>query len=592
MLLKSVYIKGFRNFKEVTCNFDKHSLIIGANDVGKTNLIHALRLLLDKGISDYDAELNETDFYAYEETKEVVIRAYFEDVTEGCVTARLGEYISDDSKLVIQYNATLNAGKVEYVYHIGRSDDPKDLQAKENAFYRKYVNLKYISSRRDFWSYINKTKSLLLTQAKADRDEATITTDDALYADIEDKLKYVDEHIPQLSYVKNATEQINTELNKLSIHNQEQKIVFDTSSTDIDRVISTVSLASKHDDKKMLIGGEGRINQIYLSLWASQNQQTAISNEVCIICVEEPEAYLHPHQQRELAVYLGRTLNGQTILTSHSPFIASEFSPNSIIRLYKDKESDNSTQVASDGCSEVIGKGFEDFGYRMSVIPAEAFFADYAVLVEGPSELTFYKTLAKKIDINLDRLNISVLDVAGVGFDVYVSILDALGIDWTMRTDNDVMKIPYHDSYRYAGIERGLDRLEASFDLSDSLQKRINALKPKIHGFDRANEPQATKDAARELIKILDDYDIFIAQDDLENNMLNSPLRNSLKKFYDTDNNMSDGEIVEKMKEHKAINMYEYLKKHKESLVLLKDDALALPMVRAKERIEEQYGTY
>ena len=78
----------------------------------------------------------------------------------------------------------------------------------------------------------------------------------------------------------------------------------------------------------------------------------------------------------------------------------------------------------------------------------------------------------------------------------------------------------------------------------------------------------------------------------LENDMLNSPLRDSLKKFYDEKSEMTDAEIVEKMKEHKAINMYDYLKKHKDSLALLKDDALALPLVRAKERIEEQYGSY
>ena len=127
MQLKTLYIKGFRNFKEVTCNFDKHSLIIGANDVGKTNLIHALRILLDKGMSDYDVELKDSDFYAFEETTEVVIRAYFEEVTEGCVVGRLGEYISDDSKKVVQYTATLKDGKVEYLYHIGRSDKDLDL---------------------------------------------------------------------------------------------------------------------------------------------------------------------------------------------------------------------------------------------------------------------------------------------------------------------------------------------------------------------------------------------------------------------------------------------------------------------------------
>ena len=53
MLLQKIYIKGYRNFKEVTVNLNKNSLVIGANDVGKTNLIHAMRLLLDKGFSDY-----------------------------------------------------------------------------------------------------------------------------------------------------------------------------------------------------------------------------------------------------------------------------------------------------------------------------------------------------------------------------------------------------------------------------------------------------------------------------------------------------------------------------------------------------------
>lgn len=68
MRLKTLYIKGFRNFKEATINFNNQSLIIGANDVGKTNLLYALRILLDRGFSDLDLELKESDFYVYEET--------------------------------------------------------------------------------------------------------------------------------------------------------------------------------------------------------------------------------------------------------------------------------------------------------------------------------------------------------------------------------------------------------------------------------------------------------------------------------------------------------------------------------------------
>ena len=588
MILKKSYIKGFRNFKEVTVNFNEHSLMIGANDVGKTNLIYALRLLLDRSFSDYDYELTESDFFAYEETREIVIRAYFENITEDCILARLPGKISDDGKLVLQYTASIDKGKVEYQFYCGKSDSEDDLKDIDSPFYRKYLNLKYISSRREFWSYINKTKKELLLQAKGSRSTDIIEADDTLYSEIEQKLQEVDSKIPQLSYVKNATEQLNKELDKLSIHNREQQIVFDTASTDVDRVIQNVSVTSKYGDKKLIIGGEGRINQIYLSLWASQNQLTEISNEVSIICIEEPEAYLHPHQQREVATYLGRTLQGQVILSSHSPYIVSEFSPNSIIRLYKQNTHD--TSVASNGCSEVIAEGIDDFGYRMSVIPAEAFFSDCVILVEGPSEMVFYKTLAKQIEIELDRLNISVLSVDGVSFPTYMKILNAMQIYWISRTDNDIMKVPRKDEYRYAGIERSISFYLDFCHHEDADVKVIDSEREYLRFADKNNIPQKSKNAAKKIVELLTEQDVLLAKQGLEEDLYNSPIQEELKEFYGKE--LTYEEVINKMKEHKAINMYDFLKKHKTCLKKLKNDALALPLVLAKEYIESQYGSY
>lgn len=588
MQLKTLYIKGFRNFKEVTVNFNEHSLMIGANDVGKTNLIYALRLLLDRSFSDYDYELTESDFFAYEETREIVIRAYFENITEDCILARLPGKISDDGKLVLQYMASIDNGKVEYQFYCGKSDSEDDLKDIDSPFYRKYLNLKYISSRREFWSYINKTKKELLLQAKGNRSTDIIEADDTLYSEIEQKLQEVDSKIPQLSYVKNATEQLNKELDKLSIHNREQQIVFDTASTDVDRVIQNVSVTSKYGDKKLNIGGEGRINQIYLSLWASQNQLTEISNEVSIICIEEPEAYLHPHQQREVATYLGRTLQGQVILSSHSPYIVSEFSPNSIIRLYKQNTHD--TSVASNGCSEVIAEGIDDFGYRMSVIPAEAFFSDCVILVEGPSEMVFYKTLAKQIGIKLDRLNISVLSVEGVSFPTYMKILNAMHIYWISRTDNDIMKVPRKDEYRYAGIERSISFYLEFCQHEDADVKVIDSERGNLRFADKNNIPKESKNAATKIVELLLEQDVLLAKQGLEEDLYNSPVQEELKEFYGKD--LTYEEVINKMKEHKAINMYDFLKKHKTCLKKLKNDALALPLVLAKEYIESQYGSY
>lgn len=590
MQLDRVYVKGFRNYKEATINFNKSTLIIGANDVGKTNLIYALQILMDRGFSDYSFELKDSDFYAYEDTKEVVIRAYLTDVVEDCAVARMPGYISNDGKMVLQYKAWYENGKVEYQFYCGKSDNIEDLKECAGPFYRKYLNIKYIGSRRDFWGYINKSKKDLLNQAKLKRSEEEQVADDSLYTDIEEKLQFVDEKIPELSFVKTATDQLNGELRKLSIHNKEQQVLFDTSAMDIEQVISNVSISSKHQNKRLVIGGEGRINQIYLSLWATQNQQTSISNEVSIVCIEEPEAYLHPHQQRELAAYLGQALSGQVILTSHSPFIVSEFSPNSIVRLYKDEHS--KTKVASDGCSKAIEDGFEGLGYRMSVLPAEAFFADYVILVEGPSEEMLYRTLASQLKIDLDRLNISVLCVNGVDFVTYIKILEAMEIRWSVRTDNDEIAVPRTNQIRYAGIERGIDCFLASNDFDNDDDERLFYEHRKhLRYTDKNNIPQEVTEAVEWFKTFLDNYYIEIADVDLETDLYKSCLHDTLNEYYDPDNKLKGEEVVNAMKKHKAINMYQFLKAKKNKLYLLKEDKIATPLIDAKNVIEELYGS-
>ena len=77
MILSKIILKGFRNFKYSEINLCEKCLIIGANDVGKTNLLWAVRLLLDRSLSDYDIEPQDTDFYAFEETNEFEIQLHF-----------------------------------------------------------------------------------------------------------------------------------------------------------------------------------------------------------------------------------------------------------------------------------------------------------------------------------------------------------------------------------------------------------------------------------------------------------------------------------------------------------------------------------
>lgn len=61
--ISKVVIKNYRNFKEVDVRLAHKQVIIGENNVGKTNFLRALQLVLDPSFSDEDRYLDESDFY-------------------------------------------------------------------------------------------------------------------------------------------------------------------------------------------------------------------------------------------------------------------------------------------------------------------------------------------------------------------------------------------------------------------------------------------------------------------------------------------------------------------------------------------------
>jgi putative ATP-dependent endonuclease of OLD family len=438
MKIDYVELKQYRNFADAHINLAKNSLVIGSNDVGKTNMIHALRLLLDKSLSDADIEPTTHDFHCAQDGTQAdsfSIRIAFSEVTQDAVLSQLKGHVSADGHFFLEFRGH----STDYRYEIAAGHDANALEVLPSRFYLKYLHLKYIHSQRDLVRYIRSEKRHLLRLAQAARSEPETEDDAQQLQALNELLKSVNGGVRSLHYVAEATKDLNDELKALSHHHAGYNVSLDTGAIGIEQFIEQLELGASTNGSRVMLGGDGRNNQILLALWKAKSVLEHDQNsEVVIYCVEEPEAHLHPHQQRKLASYLISALPGQTIVTSHSPQIAASYRPDSVVRLLRDN---GASRAASKGCSACIDDAWAGLGYRISILPAEAFFASSVMLVEGPSEMLFYAALASAHNIDLDHSNVSLLSVDGVAFQVYKRVLDALEIPWAMRTDNDISNI-------------------------------------------------------------------------------------------------------------------------------------------------------
>ena len=204
--------------------------------------------------------------------------------------------------------------------------------------------------------------------------------------------------------------------------------------------------------------------------------------------------------------------------------------------------------------------------------------------------------MASQLGIDLDRLNISVLNVEGVDFLTYIKILNAMEIEWSMRTDNDILKIPKKDEYRFAGVERAVTCLEAGCIIEDVDKKEIDNRKKFLRGFkDPNNIPEESENAVKWLREFMENYSIQLADKDLETDLMKSPLRESLIKYYgdnDDEAETNEDDIIHAMQKHKALNMYHFLQKNKAKLELIKDHSIFVLLTNAKDYIVKNYGAY
>ena len=187
----------------------------------------------------------------------------------------------------------------------------------------------------------------------------------------------------------------------------------------------------------------------------------------------------------------------------------------------------------------------------------------------------FFKALAQEISLDLDRFNISILAVDGVGFKPYIHLLDELSIPWALRTDNDIF---FKDNeFYYAGISRALGILEEFGKALDG--------DTYIEPWSSTRIPDAAKQKNEMVCKKLKDKNIFLSKKDLENDLARSTIGKDLKEYYRV---RRVDQVVKKMQQRKAENMFQFLYKKHECLKKLSQSDFILPLLKLRKIVQER----
>lgn len=357
MYISKLTIRNYRTFRDFTITLKPLTLIIGENNIGKSNLLDCIGLIFSQDVSFFKKRTLEQADFNYDAILDLKRKILDTSVTPDSiefpsiiVQATLTDWDQDQGAVVADWysNDKFTEATLTYVFAPNNRFNKEDEIAEQRKFledYRKrcgeeafkeiseenilglisfpinkyYYNIYggHATSGSVNPYFLNQLKFELLdalrdacTELVASHHSKLLfrilnSKDEKAYQDLKGQLIGLQEaikHNGALSEIKNG---ISEQLEKISLAVDNTTNVVDLlfSMPNVSDLLKKISLIYGSNPIKIERNGTGRNNLLFISLVLSYIEDVTQANSVYfrVVGLEEPESHLHPNLQDHLA---------------------------------------------------------------------------------------------------------------------------------------------------------------------------------------------------------------------------------------------------------------------------------------------------